>query len=139
MNQMKKMKLTALFALLCVLLFGNSAYSQPPGARNTITRTQCLSGLSGCSDDTIILKLSSAAIGSTQATFTKNDIQTYPINETRIKVIIGTLSSTGTYTLPTTVGGQVSVNATDGISPYSVLITKTADGQFKLEVSDFPF
>lgn len=133
------MKWTASLTFICLLLLGSNAYSQVPPALNTITRTQCLSEFSGCSDMTVQIRLSSAAIGSTQQTFTKNDFYTFPINQTRIKVTIGTLTSTGLYTLPTGIGDQVLISGTDGIAPYSVLITKTAGGQFKLEVSDFPF
>jgi hypothetical protein len=143
---MKKMKLTILLTLVCLLFFSSGVYSQGigdplPVQVNTITRPLCLSGFSGCSSTAVDIKLSSASgIGSTKTIY-ENDSKTYPSFDTRIKVTItGTaLTSTGLYTLPAVIGDQVVIPSTDGITPLTVIITKTGTRQFKLEVANFSF
>jgi hypothetical protein len=135
---MKKIKLMSLLTVLC-LLFGNIVYSQgdpQPLPQNTITRVLCPAGFLGCTNDAIDLKLSSSFISST-GTFTGSSTHTYATLQTKIKITItGTsLTSTGTYYLPTTVGDQTIIPSTDGILPYTVFIKKTGTQQFTLEVS----
>ncbi|PSK86946.1 hypothetical protein [Taibaiella chishuiensis] len=141
---MKTWKRTAVLAFFSMFLLGINAYSNNgdgtvPGSVNTITRTACLPGFAGCSNDDINIRLSTAVgIGASTETFSANDLHTYPINQTRIKVTkTGTgIASTGTYSLPAAIGDQVVIPSTDGILPYTVIITKTAAGQFKLQVSN---
>ena len=143
---MKKMKLAALLSLVCLLFFGSRAYSQGigdpvPVQVNTITRPLCLSGFLGCSSTAVDIKLSSASgIGSTKTIY-ENDAKTYPTFDTRIKVTItGTaLTSSGLYTLPAAIGEQVVIPSTDGIAPFTAIITKTGTRQFKLEVANYSF
>lgn len=139
------MKLTALLTLLCMLLLGSSAYSQGlgdpvPVQLNTITRTPCLLGYVGCSNTSVDLTLSSSSLGfGISKPISSSSTTTYPIYNTKIKVTFGGLTSTGSYTLPTVTGDQVVIPSTDGIAPFTVIITKTGIRQFKLEVASISF
>jgi hypothetical protein len=83
----------------------------------------------------LTLSKPSGWVGSSTKTFTSSSTHTYSTANTKIKVTIGTLVSTGTYYLPTTVGDQTIIPSTDGILPYTVFIKKTGTQQFTLEVS----
>ncbi len=144
-----KKKSFSLFAALLLCATSSSLFAQKIGIEgpieievvNTVTRKACLTGYQGCATVPVTLQLSGIFTYSQVFTNTTPSVsKTFHADGNKIKVSIGTLSSTGTYTLPTIIGDATVIPATDGLTGgghgYTVFITKTADRQFTLAVSD---
>ncbi|KAA5536938.1 hypothetical protein F0919_04495 [Taibaiella lutea] len=148
MKQLKLMLLMAFFSLgFASVSFGQDPIGGggTPASKYTVTRNACLPGYSGCYSGAVTLRLDNGGSPSLGGSYTFSGItesHDYPTYGSKIKVTIGSLTSIGTYSLPTVIGDQVIITSglDDGAHhAYTVGITKTADKQFTLSIGDFAY
>jgi hypothetical protein len=142
---MKKLKLMLLMAFFAFGFTSISFGQVAPISNNTVTRNACLAGYSGCFNGAVTLRLDNGGSPSLGGTYTFSGItesHNYAIYGSKIKITIGSLTSIGTYSLPTVIGDQVIITSglDDGVHhAYTVGILKTADKQFLLSIGDFAY
>jgi len=139
---MKKNRLLSLLACLLLMLGFNVASAQT----NTFTRSTCNPNLQGCVSTSITLKLTNPSpppLDPTPISLTKTisspSSVDFPTKYTKIKVTLGSYSSTGTYYLPTTTGDitMIAIGADgEGVGPYIIYITNTGSNTFTVSVSN---
>jgi len=135
-----KIRILSLLTLVCIMLSA-LGFAAPHATYNKVKRSACLAGYSGCATVPVTLTLISSGSASVSKVIDHPDAgESYLVAYTKIKVTIGGRSSSGTYYLPTAVGDQVIIPATDGLTfggnSYNVYIKKTADKEFSLSVSN---
>ncbi|MBL7711722.1 MAG: hypothetical protein JNL13_04635 [Chitinophagaceae bacterium] len=139
-----KIRILSLLTLLCILF--HSAASAQFVTPNVVKRNACLPGLTGCATVKVALELSASGFAS-YGFVTTHDInhpelagKSYSTLYTKIKVTISGRSTSGAYFLPTTIGDQVIIPATDNLTfggnSYNVFIKKTGYNEFYLSVSN---
>jgi len=117
-----------------------------PVAYNTVTRYKCISGFPGCYTGDVTLTLKSGVTAKTHIYNTGGSadqyFDDYPYFYTTITVKIAGMTSTGSFTLPANIGDQTYLDPTvSGLDDhvhhaYGVSITKTANYQYTISVSD---
>ncbi len=139
-----KNRIFALCTMLALVFTSFNLFAQTQAPTNTISRSACLSGYIGCSNVLVSLKLMgpgvTVPISKTYTYQAGTSSYEYSATLSQIKVTIGTLTHTGAYNLPSTIGDQVVIPSTDGLTgggrAYTISITKIASRQFTLAVSE---
>jgi hypothetical protein len=134
-----KNKIMSLLTILCIA-FSSALYAAPPASYNKVKRNTCLAGYSGCATVPVTLTLSNTGSGISRVIDHPDAGENFSAYNNIIKVTISGHSSSETYYLPTAIGDEVVIPATDGLTfgghGYTVSIRKTAAKEFVLAVSD---
>ncbi|KAA5533275.1 hypothetical protein F0919_12060 [Taibaiella lutea] len=132
---MKNLKIISLLAGLLFLL-GFTANAQ----NNTFSRSLCNPNFQGCSNIPLTLELHSQGqfpIANSKSVNAPSSGVTFHTSLKRIYIHLGGYTSSGYYTLPTTIGEGVIISLGaegEGVGPYTVYIYKTGNYQFSVSV-----
>ena len=130
--KMKKIKLMSLMTVvLLVLGFASTHAQQSPVT--TLTRYPCIPGYLGCVADQVNVTVASNATGSSSTTqlFGPTTFLSFFAFQKYIKV-----NGSPYFALPTSSANPILViNPTDGIFPYTVVVTLTTSRTYTIGVS----